>query len=307
MRTTAEYQPIDRDNDVKINTGFAPDSQNRIHRGLDLSDLTKMTPTEIDAFKAHYAKQFGTAHSGLDWWIDQNQEVLKRYRLFGSLSLPVVPRTMGHGYIAYYSLLGFETGVRYCVHSGQQAGLSKAQSLETIAMAFMHCGPRGMELIANALSDYEWIEQPDNPAKFPDGWAVDREAFASGLDFSDPVMSSAELGMLRDWYQENYGEIPCYVDFLGRYKPELLKGYRNRFENTLYHLPKQMWPTTQLFFACLSRNREGIRENVLLAKAFGVAKSDVLTIIGNSLVYGEMEAAELVQRSAGDIFEAWAD
>lgn len=307
MRTaTGTLSPVGN-NDVDVNRGFAPGSKDTIHRGMDMSDLTTMTQTEIEAFKAHYAKQFGTAHGGLDWWIDNSQEVLKRYRLFGSLSLRRESHTMGQGYIAYYSLLGFETGVRYCIYAGQEAGLNKAQSLETIAMAFMHCGPRGMEVISNALEGYEWVEQPENPARFPKGWAVDREAFASGLDFSDPVLSPAEFTMLREWYMENYGEIPGYVEFLGKYKPELLKGYRNRFENTLYTLPKQMWPTAQLFYSCLIRNGEGIRENVLMAKAFGVAKEDTLAIIGNSLVYGEMETAELVHRSAGDIFETWAD
>jgi alkylhydroperoxidase/carboxymuconolactone decarboxylase family protein YurZ len=293
--------------DPDVNEGFRPGGPVKTHRGLDLSDLTTMTPSEVEAFKAHYAKQFGTAHQGLDWWIDQNPEVLKRYRLFGSLSLRVEPAVVGHGYIAYYAMLGFETGVRYCVHAGQVQGLNKAQSLETIAMAFMYCGPRGMETIARALADYEFVENSESPARFPDGWAVDREAFASGLDFSDPELSPKELDLLRDWYRRNYGEIPGYVELLGRYKPELLKGYRNRFENTLYHLPKQMWPTTQLFYNCLIRQGEGIRENILLARAFGVAKEDVLAVIGNSLVYGEMETAELVQRCAGDVLEAWTD
>jgi alkylhydroperoxidase/carboxymuconolactone decarboxylase family protein YurZ len=293
------------DQDLSINKGFRADSSNMVHRGLDLSDLTRMSEREIEAFRDHYAKQFGTAHGGLDWWLDKNTEVLKRYRLFGSLSLRVEPRTMGHGYIGFYAMLGFETGVRYCVYSGQQAGLTKAQSLETIAMAFMYCGPRGMETIAQALADYEFVEQPAEEARFPDGWAVDRHAFESGLDFSSPELTPAELASLRDWYQVNLGEIPGYVELLGRYKPDLLKAYRNRFENTLYTLPKQMWPTTQLFYNCLIRQGEGIRENVLLARAFGVAKDDVLAIIGNSLVYGEMETAELVHRHAGDVLEAW--
>ncbi len=40
------------------------------------------------------------------------------------------------------------------------------------------------------------------------GWAPDREAFASGLDFSKPGMSSREVSLLEDWYDRNVGEVP---------------------------------------------------------------------------------------------------
>ena len=75
----------------------------------------------------------------------------------------------------------------------------------------------------------------------------------------------------------------------------------------LYVLPKQMWPTSQLYYNVMTRCAEGIRENVLLCKAWSVTKADTLDVIGNALVYGQMEGASMVQREAGDVFDGWAD
>src|SRR5262249_40550726 len=162
-----------------------------------------------------------------------------------------------------------------------------------IALAFVQCGPRGMYTIARALEGYEFIETPEVAPRFPPGWAPDIEAFRSGVDFSKPALTGAEKRLIEEWDERNLGEVPPSVRFLGRCRPELLKAYRGRFENTLHTLPKQYWPTTMLFFSCLWQSAPGIRENVLLCKAFGVSKQDTLTIIGNSLVYGDLQQAAL--------------
>src|SRR3546814_5199345 len=75
----------------------------------------------------------------------------------------------------------------------------------------------------------------------------------------------------------------------------------------LYVLPKQMWPTHMLYYHVMSRLAEGIRESVLLCKAWGVTKSDTLDVIGNALVYGQMEAATMIQNEAGDVFDGWPE
>jgi hypothetical protein len=291
----------------EINQGFDPAAGQWVHRGLDLSKPTEITPEEIEAFKHHYATQFGHSLEGLDWWLDMNPEVLKRYRLYSSLTLRVEPAITGNGTLTFYAIGGHLTGVRYVLHSWKTRGVSKAQALEMIAMAFVHAGPRGMETIAEAAKDIEFEEAPDPPAKFPEGWAVDLDAFKSGLDFSAPSLSGAEKAKLYDWYLATIGEIPPYVRFMAQHRPSLIKTHRARIENMLYHLPKQMWPTTMLYYHVMSRLAEGIRENVLLCKAWGVTKSDTLDTIGNALVYGQMEAATMVQNEAGDIFDWWQD
>jgi alkylhydroperoxidase/carboxymuconolactone decarboxylase family protein YurZ len=289
----------------ELSGGFDPAKIMR-HRGLDLSRPTEITAEEIAAFKGHYSSQFGREMRGLDWWLDKSPEVLKRYRLFCGLTLRVTPSVMGNGTLAFYALNGYETGVRYVINSYRNDGLSKAQILEVIALAFVHAGPRGMETVARALEGLEFEEEPDPPAKFPDGWAPDIEAFRSGLDFSTPELLPGERDLVESWYLKTIGEVPGHVRFLAAHRPMLLKTHRARVENMLYALPKQMWPTAMLYYNVMTRTAEGIRENVLLAKAWGVTKADTLDTIANALVYGQMEAAAMVQKEAGDVLDAWA-
>ena len=291
----------------KVSGGFDPDAGNWVHRGLDLSTPTEITDAEIAAFKGHYGSQFGVPMHGLDWWIDRNPEVLKRYRLYCSLTLRVQPAVMGGGTLAFYMLMGYVKGARYCMHSFLNDGLSRAQALEMIAIAFIHAGPRGMETIAEAMEGLDFAERPDPPARFPDGWAPDVDAFRSGIDYSTVDLTGPEKAKLYDWYLRTLGEIPPYVRFMAEHRPRLLKTHRARIENMLYVLPKQVYPTALLYYHVMSRTAEGIRENVLLCKAWGVSKSDTLDVIGNALVYGQMEGATMVQREAGDIFDGWAD
>src|SRR3546814_9559924 len=85
----------------KVSGGFDPDRGNWVHRGLDLSKPTEISQEEIDGFRGHYATQFGLPLAGLDWWLDENPEVLKRYRLYCRLRLRVEPAVMGGGTLAF--------------------------------------------------------------------------------------------------------------------------------------------------------------------------------------------------------------
>lgn len=290
-----------------LSGGWDPARGQWIHRGLDLSKPTEITPQEVAAFKGHYAAQFGSALEGLDWWIDANPEVLKRYRLYCSLTLRVEPAVTGGGTLAFYMLNGYERGVRYVIQSYQQDGISKAQMLEIIAMAFVHAGPRGMQTLAKALEGVMFEEKPSPPARFPAGWAPDNAAFQSGIDHASPYLLDGEREKIEAWYEEAIGEIPPYVTFLANHRPLLLKTHRSRMETMLQVSPKQMWPTCMLYYHVMTRCPDGIRENALLCKSWGVSKSDTLDVVGNALVYGQMEGASMVQREAGDVFDAWAE
>ena len=136
----------------KVSGGFNPDNGNWVHRGLDLSKPTEITQAEIDGFKGHYSTQFGLALDGLDWWLDENPEVLKRYRLYCSLTLRVEPAVMGGGTLAFYMLMGYVTGARYVMHSFLNDGLSRAQANEMIAAAFVHAAPGGMHGPSEAMN-----------------------------------------------------------------------------------------------------------------------------------------------------------
>lgn len=289
----------------EVSGGWDPRLGNMIHRGLDLSNPTVTTPEEVAAFKKHYETQMGTALSGLDWWFDRNPEVLKRYRLFCSLTLRVKPAPMGNGTTGFYMLMGYETGIRYTIHSYMNDGYNRAQIFEALALAFIHAGPRGMQATATALDGMEFNPDPQPPAKFPDGWAPDLAAFQSGIDHGSPMLLAGEREKIEAWYMNLIGEIPGHVTFLANHAPALLKTHRSRMENMLYELPKQCWPTTMLYYNVMSRCAEGIRENVQLCKAWGVSKEDTLATITNALVYGQMEAATMVQEKAGDVLDAW--
>ena len=290
-----------------INHGFDPSNGNWVHRGLDLSTPTELTAEEADAFRAHYATQFGHSLDGLNWWLDANPEVLKRYRLYCSLSLPLTPAMTGNGTLTFYALRGYVGGVRYVLHSWRARGVNRAQANEMLAMAFVHAGPRGMETIVEAHRGITFDETVEVPARAPDGWAADIGAFRSGMDFSSVDLDAADKARLYDWYLRTIGEIPPYVRFMAEHRPRLIKTHRARIENMLYVLPKQMWPTTMLYYHVMSRVGEGIRENVLLCKSWGVSKQDTLDTIGNALVYGQMEAATMIQNEAGDVFDGWRD
>src|SRR5205814_5335759 len=141
----------------------------------------------------YYRKIIGRPHKGLDFWLDERPDVLKRYRLFAEQqSRPGNLQTEWaiHGFSFYtmYALSGYAVGIRYLVHMNQLQGLNKEQILEGLGIVFIHCGPRGMETIAEALKDYHWIV-PERTASFPNGWAVDPDAFKSGLDFSNPELT----------------------------------------------------------------------------------------------------------------------
>jgi hypothetical protein len=196
--------------------------------------------------------------------------------------------------------------VRYLTYMNQVQGLTREQILEGVGIVFLHGGPRGMETIAEALSDFEWIT-PEKPAEFPSGWAVDPDAFKSGLDYSTWGLSVSEVRNLEDWYERWLGEVPRYVRFLAKNRPEMLKMHRYRYENLIRVLPKQVLPMTLVSYNVIRGFEDGIRENVLLAKGFGVAKKDVVGEINQTLINAGLEALDSVDRAVGEVLEGWPE
>lgn len=275
-----------------------------VHRGLDLSKPDETTPEEKAAFRAHYSAQFGYDHKGLDFWLDHDPAILKRYRLWAGLTLPVGgARIPGHGYTAYYALLGYEQGVRYTLPG---RGKNHQYAMEQVGIAFLHCGPAGMETIARALEGMSWPEQ-DEPLEYRAPYFPDQEAFSTGIDFSNPDLGAEEFDKIQAWYQKYLGEVPGHVRWLGRYRPAMLKAHRNRIENLLEISPKQSLPMALLHFFVLVSHGPGIRENVLLARGFGVLKEDLLSAISNALSYAGPEGATLVEEVVGKEIEDWPE
>ena len=280
-----------------------------INRGLDLGRVESTSDAEKSTFQRFYATMLGRSHPGLDFWLEPAPDVLKMYRAFSNASTPSSlegdQSFIGFAFLEYYALLGYPEGVRYITYRWQQQGLSREQVLEGLALGFLHAGPRGMDTVAAALDGFEWIV-PEAPAAFPPGWSPDPDAFHSGLDFSTEEMNIDEASSLRSWYLSRLGEVPPYVSYLIRHRPAALKAYRARFESCLTHLPKQVMPYSLLHYNVLRGFGDGIRENLLLAKGFGMTRDQALRAIYSALINAGVETISLVDRVGGDVFEDWA-
>jgi hypothetical protein len=280
-------------------------------RGLDLTDLDHVTQEEIAAFREHYTRLHGRPHAGFDFFLASNPSAVKRYRLFAAhTAIPfgewLTLTATNFANIAWYARMGYAEGIRYIVHIQQSSGgSSPAEVSEGLAISLYHAGAQGAEVIAAALRDYPWQEpEPEQPAGLS-GRAAGRELMASGLDFRDPRMRPGELARLEDWYRNAIGEVPGYVRFLGKHRPEALKAWRNRYEHLVSTLPVQLLPLASIKINTYSCTAELVRENVLLARYLGVSKEDTLMTAISGLLYGQMEAAAMLEAAAGDVFDNW--
>ena len=275
-------------------------------RGLDLSNPDVMTPEEHRRFREFYIRTKGYALPAFEFWADFQPDVLKRYRLQALHSGPesiIVPLSFLH----LYSVVGYGDGVLYEVRNCQSIGATKAQILETMALAFLHAGPRGMGSVATSSADYmrTYVEPIESKRLFPVGWEPDPDAFKAGLDFSTADLSADELARLEAWYMRYEREVPSYVRFLAEFRPALLKAYRQRFEHSHFALPKQMVPYMLLHFEVSRGLAEGIREGVLLARGFGMTKTQALEAISWGMLYGGPTAIAIVDKAAGDVLRNW--
>jgi hypothetical protein len=277
-------------------------------RGLELGDMENVSGPEVSAFADFYNTVLGHRHIGLDLWLDTRPDVLKRYRQYSDTATPRTfeddHRITGAGFTTFYAVVGYDVGVRYAVRMMQVAGLTRSQVYENLAVCFLVGGPRGMETIALALRDYEWLS-PARPATFPDGWAHRPEFLRSGLDFSVRSVSAAETELMRTWYVRTLGEVPPYVELLLELRPELLKAYRNRYENLLRELPTEFIPASLLHYDVIRGFGEGIRENVLLLRALGVSRELVVNIAGSASLNGGMAGFSVLAEAAGDVLRNW--
>ena len=277
-------------------------------RGLELGDMENVSDNEVKDFASFYNSVLGHRHIGLDLWLDTRPDVLKRYRQYSDTATPRTfeddHRITGAGFTTFYAVVGYDVGVRYAVRMMQVAGLSRSQVYEILAICFLVGGPRGMETIALALKDYEWIE-PARPATFPDGWAHRPEFLRSGLDFSTRDVLTGEVELMRDWYARTIGEVPPYVELLLEVRPELLKAYRDRYENLLRELPTEFIPSSLLHYDVIRGSGEGIRENVLLLRALGVSRQLVVSIAGSASLNGGMAGFSILANAAGDVLRDW--
>lgn len=290
-----------------------------LHRGLDLDSVDETTREEIGAFRTELLEARGgkfmhplSAYTVLlenrpDMLKLQLREMRKAYVVPGEGEYPILPCvTMMH----FYTCQRYEEGILHEVRALQARGATKAQVLEVVALAFVHSGPAGMRFVYHAAFDYLGsYREPVNAAEFPPGWAPDPNALNSGMDFSDPVMSSRDEQMLFDWYEATIGEVPRPVRFLARHNPDFLKASRAKLEGTLRGaLPKQVLPYVLIHYNVNRGFADGVREAVLLGRAWGMTKAQVVHAITFATAYvAGLDAVHVVDVAVGDVLDAdWA-
>ena len=281
--------------------------------GLDVANPDVTTPEEIEAFTEYYRRTKGGMIASHGFWLEFRPDVLKRQRARARLTSGEAafdfPLPHVLAYVHLYTILGFDEGILYEIKLAQSGGASRTDILDVLALAFLHAGPRGISSVAASSTEYlRAYEDPEPAARFPETWSFDPAAFRSGMDFSTPEATTDDIERLQEWYLATIGEIPSYVRFLARHRPTLLKAYRNRYEHAIRDsLPKQMLPYMILNYNVARACAPGIRTNVLLGRAVGMNKRELLDAISWGMSYGGPAAIDVVDGAVGGILAAMED
>ena len=210
------------------------------YRGMNVSEPDVTTPEELEAFFGFSDQPTGRPLESYALWAELRPDVLKRLLNFvhhihdsESWSCPLP-------YLNIYAVGGWPEGVRYIMRICQPStfltgpGYSKDAVIETLALSFYSRRTWGTVITADAvregLAEYREPE-PGSPSPFPEGWAVAPEELKAGLDYSTPELTAADLRALREWYERVLGEVPKGIELYAKYRPQLLKAERNRWEN----------------------------------------------------------------------------
>jgi hypothetical protein len=278
----------------------------RYQDGLDVSTPDMTTSEEVAAYRAIYTGTNKGLLDSFEFWLEFRPDVLKRHkartRHFRTTSEPDHPLVGLLGALHQYTILAFREGVAYEIRHAQALGATRTDIIDTMSVAWMHSGHRGMFALA-AYSDYlRTYVDSEVPDRFPANWSFDPHAFDSGMDFSTRDASAEDMDKLQNWYQRTIGEIPKHVQFLVRNRPGLLKAHRDRYEHAIRDsLPQQMLPYLLLNHNVVRGFGPGIRENALLGRALGMTREQLLDAICSAVLHAGVGALDLVDEVAGDV------
>jgi alkylhydroperoxidase/carboxymuconolactone decarboxylase family protein YurZ len=281
-----------------------------IDRGLDLSRLDATSDAEIEAFRAHYSAHHGRPLPAYEFWLQMDPSQLKRHRLQARWSADEEGAAQPlHGTLAFlhlYTIWSYEAGIRYEVLHARSLGCTRAGILETLALAFMHSGPRGMHAANDAIRDVldEWkdAERASCLAAFPANWGWNAQTLQVGLDYGTPELSEREWSRLTNWYLEHCGHVPGYATFLRSARPGVLKGWWARLEGAMRGaLPIQMLPFVMIHLNVSRGLGPGIREGVALARSLDMTKSQIHEAIAWGALYGGPAAVSIAAAATTDL------
>jgi hypothetical protein len=149
-----------------------------------------------------------------------------------------------------------------------------------------------------------WGAPDETAAVFPEGWAVDPDAFRAGLDLSTRHFTESDRVNLTSWYERTIGYVPESIRFGLKFHPEFVKVNRAKWETSIRTLPKQLAPILMLRQNAVTQSQDGLREAALLAKAWGVQRRYVLqTLIGVAFYFAGFEGFYAPARAIEDILD----
>jgi hypothetical protein len=287
-----------------------------VRNGLNLDDLDVTTEDEIDQHLTRARKERGPLDPGPLYAMTSSSVLLYTRPDFAKATArildgwyrdyPLKPIIAHSSFVNLHTYInqGWETGIENCTRGLQGWGVTKAQLMEAIAHAALSAGPRGMQRVYHALGIIlgDYVEHP-RVIDWPEGWAPDMDAFHCGLDESTRLLTAHDQRAIEDWYERTIGEVPGWVRFLAKHDATSLKAYRGRWERTFRGaLPKQMFPYLSIRHMTVMGDRDGLREAVLLGKAWGMTHDYIVNTIVQSVHYFTgLERLNMVEEVLGDI------
>jgi hypothetical protein len=262
------------------------------YRGMNVSEPDITRPEELEAFFSFSDQPTGRPLASYEQWAELRPDVLKRLLAYVHQIHASETFNCPLPYINLYAVGGWPEGVRYIMSICQPdtflsgPGYSRDAIIETLAVSFYLAPTWGTVQVAEAVRESlaEYREpDPGSPQPFPQEWTIAPDELKAGLDYSTPDLTKADLNALTDWYLRVCGEVPASVKMYARYRPNLLKAERNRWENIVRTgLPNQMLAYLLIHHEVWRGNIAGTRDALLLARGLGMAKEHAV----DALFYG---------------------
>jgi hypothetical protein len=207
-------------------------------------------------------------------------------------------------FVHTYVVLGMGKGALYEIVAARDLGVSRAEINETIRLATLYGGPRGINALAEVAEEYlrAWDEGGPSLVVWPDAWTHDVSRLRSGIDLSSDELLSGELDLLRAWYDRTYGEVPPHLGLLAELAPRALKTQRARFESAVTGaLPVQMVALFAVHTSAVRIWPHPLRRAIQLARALGLRRGEVAAALFWAGVYG----GEHVLEAAAEPLSEW--
>ena len=148
-------------------------------QGLDLRNIDRTTPEEIDAHLieswSHRQPLYNLYANSL--MIDYAPDFAKLHRwgsdFFGRHPANVLMLAAQN--MQSYMMLGWETGILNTFHTLRRSGLTKGQVMEIVMFSQLYAGMRGLGHVYRAVGDILAVfADPVSAPTFPDGWGATR-------------------------------------------------------------------------------------------------------------------------------------